>query len=536
MSSADRQGERPALQDGARALDYAGLAALVRATAAGFQAAGLGRNGRVAVYLPKSIDAVAGFFGAAMAGGIFVPVNPLLKPKQVAYILEDSGAELLVTSADRLASLGSELDSCRDLKAVLLVDAPQDPLQGLRVLRLDELRSGASELRTPPTIDDDVVSIFYTSGSTGRPKGVVLSHRNMVAGAHSVASYLENHCEDSLLAVLPFSFDYGFSQLSTAFSVGARVVLLNYLLPNDVLRAAQRHGATGLAGVPPLWIQLAALDWPQAVREQLRYITNSGGKLPVATIGKLRERLPATRVFLMYGLTEAFRSTYLPPDLAAEKPTSIGKAIPNAEILVVRPDGSECAPDEPGELVHRGALVAKGYWRDEARTRERFRPAPGQLPGVPLTEIAVWSGDMVRRDSDGFLYFVGRNDEMIKTSGYRVSPTEVEETLYATHLVAGAVVFGVSHPTLGQSIAAIVEAAPGGATDADRLLDACREAVPPFMVPTTVIWETDLPRNPNGKLDRSGIIARHRPALEQAHGQSDGQSHGESNGQSNGQS
>jgi acyl-CoA ligase (AMP-forming) (exosortase A-associated) len=337
----------------------------------------------------------------------------------------------------------------------------------------------------------------------------------MVAGAKSVASYLGNHFEDSILAVLPFSFDYGFSQLSTAFHSGARVVLLNYLLPNDVLRAAEREEITGLAGVPPLWIQLAAMEWPAGIRGRLRYITNSGGKLPVSTIGKLRQRAPATRIYLMYGLTEAFRSTYLPPELVDERPTSIGKAIPNAEILVVRPDGSECAADEPGELVHRGALVAKGYWRDAERTRERFRPAPGQLSGVPLTEIAVWSGDVVSRDADGFLYFVGRNDELIKTSGYRVSPTEVEEALYATQLTSAAVVFGVSHPTLGQSIVAVVEPAGNGTADSERLLEECRKALPPFMVPATVIWEADLPRNPNGKLDRSGIIGRFRPGLEQ---------------------
>ncbi len=519
MSSADRHGDRPALKDGAHESTYAELATTVGTTAAGLARTGMTRFTRVGVYLPKSTDTVVAFFATAMGGGIFVPINPLLKPKQVAYILQDSQAGMLVTSADRLEGLRSELALCPDLATVITVDGPPaEPGYRQRVLSLAALRADPAAPRQMPTVDDDVVSIFYTSGSTGRPKGVVLSHRNMVAGAKSVASYLGNHCADSLLAVLPFSFDYGFSQLSTAFHAGARVVLLNYLLPNDVLRAAERERITGLAGVPPLWIQLAAMEWPAGVRPRLRYLTNSGGKLPVSTIRRLRQRLPDTRIFLMYGLTEAFRSTYLPPELVDERPTSIGKAIPNAEILVVRPDGSECAPDEPGELVHRGALVAKGYWRDPERTRERFRPAPGQLPGVPLEEIAVWSGDVVRRDADGFLYFVGRNDELIKTSGYRVSPTEVEEAIYATHLAAAAVVFGVSHPTLGQSIAAVVEAASGHG-DSERLLEECRKALPPFMVPGTVIWEADLPRNPNGKLDRSGIIGRFRPALEQGVGE-----------------
>jgi acyl-CoA ligase (AMP-forming) (exosortase A-associated) len=517
MSSAERHGDRPAVKDGGRESTYAELAAMVRTTADGLAQAGMQRFTRVAVYLPKSTDTVVTFFATAMGGGIFVPINPLLKPKQIAHILADSGAELLITSADRLMALGDALDFCPDLKMLVTTDEPSDGhSRGRLTLTMAALRATAVAPSRPAAVDDDVVSIFYTSGSTGQPKGVVLTHRNMVAGAKSVASYLGNEREDSVLAVLPFSFDYGFSQLSTAFHAGARVVLLNYLLPNDVLRAAERERITGLAGVPPLWIQLASLDWPVGIRACLRYVTNSGGKLPVSTIRKLRQRLPDTRIFLMYGLTEAFRSTFLAPELVDERPTSIGKAIPNAEILVVRPDGTECEVDEPGELVHRGALVAKGYWGDESRTLERFRPAPGRLTEIPVTELAVWSGDVVRRDAEGFLYFVGRNDELIKCSAYRVSPTEVEEALYATQLTSAAVVFGVSHPTLGQSIVAVVEPVYEGAEDSERLLEECHKALPAFMVPSTVIWERNLPRNPNGKLDRSGIIGRFRSALEKA--------------------
>ncbi len=517
MSSAERHPDRPALRDGSRQQTYAELAGAVGQTSRGLLGVGMARSTRVAVFLPKSLETVVAFFATAMGGGIFVPINPLLKAQQVAHILNDSGARILITSGDRLLAIQGELQACPELRVLVTVDEPPTgDFAGRTVLALDALPGNSQEGGGAVTIDDDVASIFYTSGSTGRPKGVVLSHRNMVAGAKSVASYLRNTAEDSILAVLPFSFDYGFSQLTTAFHVGARVVLLNYLLPADVLRAAVREEITGLAGVPPLWIQLAALEWPQVLRDRLRYVTNSGGKLPVATIRKLRQHVPDTRIYLMYGLTEAFRSTYLPPELVDERPTSIGKAIPNAEVLVVRPDGSECEAEEPGELVHRGALVAKGYWCDANRTLERFRQAPGRLPGLPLPEVAVWSGDMVRRDKDGFLYFVGRNDEMIKTSGYRVSPTEIEESLYATHLVSAAVVFGVSHPSLGQAIAAVVEAAPGGSQDTQRLLEECRRSLPAFMTPATVIWQSDLPRNPNGKLDRSGIISQFRPGLESA--------------------
>ena len=338
------------------------------------------------------------------------------------------------------------------------------------------------------------------------PKGVVLSHRNMVTGAQSVASYLDNRTSDKLLAVLPFSFDYGFSQLSTAFHVGASVALIDYLFPRDVITACARERITGLAGVPPLWQQLAELEWPQDARDSLRYFTNSGGAMPVPVLRKLRAALPATKPFLMYGLTEAFRSTYLPPEEVDRRPESMGKAIPNAEILVVRPDGTPCAPNEPGELVHRGALVGLGYWNDPVKTAERYKPAPSQLPGLVLQEMAVWSGDTVRMDEEGYLYFVGRRDEMIKTSGYRVSPTEVEQVIYATGLVSDAVAVGVPHSALGQAIVIVASPASHGHDDDEsataKLLDHCRSSLPTFMVPALIQWRDTLPRNANGKFDR----------------------------------
>ena len=377
----------------------------------------------------------------------------------------------------------------------------------------------ANLLAAPPRachriIDTDMAAILYTSGSTGRPKGVVLSHRNMVAGAKSVASYLGNHAGDTLLAALPLSFDAGFSQLTTAFHVGARVVLLNYLMPRDVLKAIERERVTGLTAVPPLYIQLAQLEWPAAVSDSLRYFANTGGRMPRETLALLRQRAPRAKPFLMYGLTEAFRSTYLPPEEVDRRPDSIGKAIPNAEVLVLREDGSECAADEPGELVHRGALVGLGYWNDAERTAERYKPLPAGVPGreggLPLPEFAVFSGDTVRRDAEGFLYFVGRRDEMMKTSGYRVSPTEVEEIVYATGLVGECVAFGVDHPALGQAIHVIATPPPGAdALDADALLAACRQRMPAYMVPAAVEAAAGpLPRNPNGKLDRKLLSSR----------------------------
>ncbi len=512
LKTAARLPQRPALKAGKLELDYAMLADAVEAFARGLVQLGLQRHDRVGLWLDKRIDTVVALFGAARAGCVFVPINPVLKAEQAAYILRDCNVRLLLTTADRLASLGPELSQCPDLRHVVLsgpapaADAAEARSAGPVVHGFDAVRDAPAGTPLHRVIDADLCAILYTSGSTGRPKGVVLSHRNMVAGAHSVAQYLGNTPDDRLLAVLPLSFDYGLSQLTTAFSVGASVVLHNYLLAADAVRALARERITGLAAVPPLWMQLAALDWPGGIDEHLRYFTNSGGAMPTATLAALRTRMPSARPFLMYGLTEAFRSTYLPPDEVDRRPTSMGKAIPNAEILVVREDGSECGPNEPGELVHRGALVALGYWNDPEKTAERFRPLPGQRPELVMPEIAVWSGDTVRRDEDGFLYFVSRRDEMIKTSGYRVSPTEIEEVVYRSGLVAEAAAFGVAHPQLGQAIVVVAQPAADRQADTDALLDSCRAHLPGFMLPHHIDWcDAALPRNANGKIDRKAL-------------------------------
>jgi acyl-CoA ligase (AMP-forming) (exosortase A-associated) len=364
-------------------------------------------------------------------------------------------------------------------------------------------------------IDTDMAAILYTSGSTGKPKGVVLSHRNMVAGAKSVAQYLENRPQDRILSALPLSFDAGFSQLSTAFHAGASVALINYLLPRDVVTAIERYAITGLTAVPPLWIQLAQLGWSKA-RPSLRYIANTGGRMPKATLDQLRAALPQTLVYLMYGLTESFRSTYLPPSELDRRPDSIGKAIPNAEVLVVREDGSLCDANEPGELVHRGALVSLGYWNDPVKTAERFKPAPGQPSGLVMPEIAVWSGDTVRRDEEGFLYFISRRDEMIKSSGYRVSPTEVEEVVYGTGLVGEVAALGIEHPVLGQAIVVVATSSANSELDSVAVIAKCRERLPAFMVPARIIERKgSLPRNPNGKIDRK-LLAQELAGLFEA--------------------
>jgi acyl-CoA ligase (AMP-forming) (exosortase A-associated) len=477
------RGDAPALTYKDTTVSYAQLWREIAGFAVELEKRGLERGERVAIYIEKRIENVAAIFGTSAAGGVFVPVNPLLKPQQVAHILDDCGARVLVTTADRLELLGRRAEHVIVAGDTTPADHAPD-------------RGG---------IDVDMAAILYTSGSTGKPKGVVLSHRNLLAGGESVSRYLENDADDVILAALPLSFDAGFSQLTTAFTAGAHVVLVNYLLARDVVRLCAKHRVTGLTCVPPLWIQLAEQEWPADAAAAMRYFANTGGRMPRATLDRLRAIFPDAKPYLMYGLTEAFRSTYLDPAEVDRRPDSIGMAIPNAEILVVRPDGSLCDPGEEGELVHRGALVAMGYWNDPERTAERFKPAPGRDAAIPTEEIAVWSGDVVVRDEEGFLYFVGRRDEMIKTSGYRVSPTEIEEVAYGTGMVRDAVALGVDDPRLGQRILLAVSPVNGREFEPDRLLAALKQQLPLYMVPKDVVVRPELPRSPNGKFDRNGL-------------------------------
>jgi acyl-CoA synthetase (AMP-forming)/AMP-acid ligase II len=268
-----------------------------------------------------------------------------------------------------------------------------------------------------------------------------------------------------------------------------------------VPRLCARHAVTGITAVPPLWIQLAEQEWPADAAARLRYFANTGGRMPKPLLDRLRSLFPQAAPYLMYGLTEAFRSTYLDPAEVDRRPDSIGKAIPNAEILVVRADGSACAAGEEGELVHRGPLVAQGYWNDASRTAERFRPLPGAAPWQPI-ERAVFSGDIVVRDEEGFLYYVGRRDEMIKTSGYRVSPTEIEEAAYETRLVSDAVAIGVADERLGQRILLVASPNGSGHLDTDALIAAMKRHLPLYMVPSHVVVRDEIPRSANGKFDR----------------------------------
>ncbi|MGX7952668.1 acyl-CoA ligase (AMP-forming), exosortase A system-associated [Tsuneonella sp. HG249] len=456
------------------------------------------RVGRLAAWLKEQVaegDRVASWaakgeatcllpVACARAGVVHVPINPLLKRMQVAHILSDSGAVLLVGSKSRLGSL-----------------EPGDVPSGCGTIAEEDLWepvSACAPLDPSNWQPDKLAAVLYTSGSTGKPKGVMLSHANMWLGAVSVAHYLDMAADDVTLAVLPLSFDYGQNQLFSTWYTGGCVVPLDYLFPRDVAKACVRHGVTTLAAVPPLWVQLTEIEWPAEATAAMRRLTNSGGALTEPLVRALRRIFPDARLFPMYGLTEAFRSTYLDPDLVDTHPTSMGQAIPFAEILVVGDDGEVAADDAEGELVHCGPLVAQGYWQDPQRTAERFRLAPR---GSVYGGMAVWSGDRVRRGTDSLLYFVGRRDAMIKSAGNRISPQEVEDAAVATGLVAEAVAVGVPDERLGQAVCLAVR--PVGAFDEATMRKALAAVLPNFMQPRIVRPYAEMPRNPNGKLDRN---------------------------------
>ncbi len=508
--SVRRSPDKEALVHQAERLNYGEVARRTNGLAVGLRTAGLGRGDRMGIYLEASVPQVISIFGISRAEAVYVPINSVLHAEQVMHIARDCGMKGLITTAAKLASLVDVLPQIPSLEFLVVV-GPGEVTAKLPVHHYEEFCALAlpADWRES-SIEKDLAAILYTSGSTGKPKGVMLSHANVVAGSRIVSTYLGITENERILAVLPFSFDAGMNQLMTAFEKGATCVLINFVFAREIVQALLKERITGLAGVPTLWSLLAQPNSTLSKQPitHLRYITNTGGAMPQAVLKVLREALPTTQIFLMYGLTEAFRSTYLSPDELDRRPTSMGKAIPDTEILVLNEKGQLCKPGETGELVHRGPTVSLGYWNRPEDTARALRPNPALPSELGDSEKVCYSGDLVKMDEEGFLYFVGRRDTMIKSSGVRISPTEVEEVLFQSGKLRGAAVIGIPDETLGQTIKAFVVPRDGNALDTDVLLSYCAEKMPRYMVPKAFEVMSELPKTSSGKVDYPALRRR----------------------------
>jgi acyl-CoA ligase (AMP-forming) (exosortase A-associated) len=509
--SARRAPHKEALVHRDQRLSYHDVARCTAGLAAGLRSNGVKRGERIGIYLEASVPQVISIFGVSQAEGVYVPISALLHAEQVAHIARDCGMKVLITTPAKLKSLSEVLPQMTSLEFLVITSEDEIPEVRLPIFQFDALCA----TEPPPiwrttSIEKDLAAILYTSGSTGKPKGVMLSHANVVAGSRIVSTYLEISESERILAVLPFSFDAGMNQLMTAFEKGGTLILINFVFAREIVQTLLKERVTGLAGVPTLWSLLvqpnSSLD--KQLLPDLRYITNTGGAMPQAVLKILRTTLPTTRVFLMYGLTEAFRSTYLPPEELDRRPTSMGKAIPDTEILVLNDQGQVCKPDEPGELVHRGPTVSLGYWNRPEDTARALRPNPLHPPEMGNCEKVCYSGDLVKMDEDGFLYFIGRRDTMIKSSGFRISPTEVEEVLFQSGKLRGVAVIGVPDEVLGQTIKAFVVPRDGEELVTDALIAHCADKMPRYMVPKVVEVVSELPKTSSGKVDYPALRRR----------------------------
>jgi acyl-CoA ligase (AMP-forming) (exosortase A-associated) len=428
----------------------------------------------------------------------------MLFPAQAGHIMRDCGAVGLITTKEKIDASKNELEALPALQFLICVDGKPDLDSKLAVCSLSEILGAENGCKVREyRIEKDLAAILYTSGSTGKPKGVMLSHGQVMAGSSIVSDYLGITSRDRIIGVLPLSFDAGLNQLMTAMQQGGTYVPMTFTFAREIVRTLERERITGMAGVPTLWSLMAQASstLEKTALPHLRYITNTGGRMPRTILAALRDAVPETQVVLMYGLTEAFRSTYLPPEELDRRPDSMGKAIPNTEILVVNEKGERCAPGEVGELVHRGPTVSMGYWGRPDLTSKVLRPHPFIPPELGDDEKVCYSGDLVKMDEEGFLYFVGRRDNMLKSSGFRISPTEVEEMLFQSGKLREAAVIGIPDETLGHKIKAIVAPRDGESLDADALLSFCAERMPRYMVPKLVEIMASLPKTSSGKVD-----------------------------------
>ena len=463
---------------------------------------GLARGRVVAIYADHSPAQIIAMFGAAMAEASFTIINPLLKLHQVEHQFFDCDAGALVGTARWTKNL---LQDCKDRDVPLITVKENGELQKEHAAAA--LQDVYPLRRLSESVPTDVACIIYTSGSTGLPKGVVVPHRTLLDGARIVSGYLGITAEDVLLGMLPYNFDYGLNQVMCCVRTGARLVVYSYRVPNDLIAVVEREKVTGMAAVPSLWPQILN---PRLASQEgggnltLRYITTAGGIHPTDMLKKLCARFPNTEIIVMYGLTESFRSTYLPFSEIHRRPGSIGRPVPEVDIMVINENGDPCPIGEKGELVHRGAFVSYGYLNDSDLTEAKFMRLSTGGDGC-LPEYAVKSGDIVSMDEDGYIYFHGRADTQMKCAGYRVSPTEIEEVALSVPNVNQAAAFGLDDADLGQSVNLAYSTFNGQPIEDDLFRAHMIEAVPSYARPREIVFYASLPLTVNGKVDYQRI-------------------------------
>jgi long-chain acyl-CoA synthetase len=501
-NSAARVPRKTAIVRGERRMTYAELDAAANRLAHALIDRGVCRGDRVAIHLENSIETVVSIFAVLKAGGVFLVVNPTTKCEKLAYILNDCRAVALIASASKLLDMSAAAEETPTIKVVISVGESTGTaaISGAISLEFEALLDEYASSASPPekqAIDIDLAALVYTSGSTGNPKGVMLTHRNMVAAATSITTYLRNTADDVILSVLPLAFDYGLYQVLMSVKFGGTVILeRSFAYPHAVMKSLVSERVTGFPIVPTMLAFLLKIDLSRYDLSRLRYISNTGAALPVDHIARFRKLVPHVRVFSMYGLTECKRVAYLPPEEIDERPGSVGRAMPNTEVFLVDDDGRKLELGSTGELVVRGSNVMPGYWERPEETAQALKP--GWLPG----EQVLYTGDVFRTDADGYLYFVGRKDDIIKSRGEKVSPKEVENALCCHAAISEAAVLGVADEVLGQAIRGFVTLRDDAQTTQRDVLRHCAQRLEDFMVPQSIEFLPSLPKTSNGKIDR----------------------------------
>jgi long-chain acyl-CoA synthetase len=484
--------------DGQR-LSYGELAERARVLASALQHCGVARGDRVALFLDNHAEMAAAIFAVLQIGAVFMPINPLTKQDKLAYLLNDSQASALLSQGSLAAVYNPALAQAPSVHTAWVVAGKPEVREDARVQPWPI--ESSSEFVAPQTIDQDLAAIIYTSGSTGDAKGVMLTHLNMVSACTSVSTYLGLRESDIISCALPLAFDYGLYQLLMSVKVGATLVLeRSFAFPVQVLKTMVAERVTVFPGVPTMFTMMMSLKTlPDFDLSALRMVTNTAAALSESHIHKLRALFPQASLFSMYGLTECKRVTYLPPDQLDARPTSVGRGMPNEEVWLVDDDGNRLPNGRTGELVIRGSNVMRGYWRKPEQTTERLKPGP--TPG----EMVLYSGDLFRTDSEGYLYFVARKDDIIKSRGEKVSPREVENVLHALDGVYEVAVVGVADELLGEAVKAFVVLKPGVQYTEREVLRHCLGHLESFMVPKHVVFVDALPRTDTGKIKKTGL-------------------------------